>query len=62
VLKRDLLFYGNHINSKINYMINEVNWNILVASGKEIKRDFISSVNENKIAYKISKMVEKLFE
>ena len=44
------LFY-NYINSKINYLINEANWNILVASGKEIKRDCMNSVNENKIAY-----------
>lgn len=28
--------------------LNEANWNILVASGKEIKRDSISSVNENR--------------
>ena len=28
-----------------------MNWNILVASGKEIKRDSISSVNENRVAY-----------
>ena len=26
--------------------INEVNWNILLTSGKEIKRDSLSNVNE----------------
>ena len=31
-----------------NSVLNEVNWNILLASGKEIKRDSISSVNENR--------------
>jgi len=29
-----------------------VNWNILVASGKEIKRDSMISVNESRAAYK----------
>jgi len=28
-----------------------VNWNILVTSGKEIKRDSMISVNENRTAY-----------
>ena len=46
------------MNSKRNYVINEVNWNILVTSGKEIKRDSMISVNENRVAYK-SKMVYK---
>jgi hypothetical protein len=31
---------------------NKVNWSILVTLGKEIKRDSISSVNENRKAYK----------
>jgi hypothetical protein len=31
-----------------NSVINEVNWSILLASGKEIKRDSISNVNENR--------------
>jgi hypothetical protein len=39
------------MNFLVNQVINEVNWNILLASGKEIKRDSISSVNENGIAY-----------
>jgi len=39
-----------HINSKINHLINEANWKILIASGKEIKRDFVNSANENEIA------------
>jgi hypothetical protein len=30
--------------------VNEVNRNILVTSGKEIKRDFMISVNENRTA------------
>jgi hypothetical protein len=29
-----------------------VNWNILVTSGKEIKRDSMSSVNESRKAYR----------
>jgi len=42
---------------------NEVNWNILLTSGKEIKRDSTINVNESRRAYiKISKMVRKLFE
>lgn len=33
-----------------------MNWNILVTSGKEIKRDSMSSVNESRKAYnKVSK-------
>lgn len=32
---------------------NEVNWSILLASGKEIKRDSISSVNENRYRLKV---------
>jgi hypothetical protein len=28
-----------------------VNWNILLASGKEIKRDSVISVNESRLAY-----------
>ena len=39
-----------------------MNWNILLTLGKEIKRDSISSVNENRSVYKISKIVLKLFE
>ncbi len=39
-----------------------MNWNILLASGKEIKRDSMISVNENRLVYIISKMVKKLFE
>lgn len=31
--------------------LNEANWNILVASGKEIKRDSTISVNESRAAY-----------
>jgi hypothetical protein len=34
-----------NIYSKTNLIINEVNWNILLTSGKEIKRD--STINEN---------------
>jgi len=48
--------FGNkleHMYSKINSIINEVNWNILVTLGKEIKRDSIISVNESRIAYSI---------
>ena len=40
-----------HINSKRNFLINEVNRNILLTLGKKIKRDSIISVNENRIAY-----------
>ena len=39
-----------------------MNWNILVTSGKEIKRDSMISVSENGKVYKLSKMVKKLFE
>ena len=38
--------------SRRNSIINEVNWNILVTLGKEIKRDSIISVNESRKAYK----------
>jgi len=38
------------MNSKRNSLINEANWNILVASGKEIKRDSTISVNESRAA------------
>jgi hypothetical protein len=31
--------YLVHLDSKRNLIINEVNWNILVTLGKEIKRD-----------------------
>jgi len=31
-----------------------VNWNILVALGKEIKRDSMNSENENRWAYTLS--------
>jgi len=50
------------INSKRNLIINEVNWNILLTSGKEIKRDSMISVNKNRLVYIISKMIIKLFE
>ena len=36
-----------------------MNWNILLTSGKEIKRDSMISVNENRVAYIISKMAYK---
>ena len=39
-----------------------MNWNILLTSGKEIKRDSMISVNENGSVYIISKIVIKLFE
>jgi len=41
------------MNSERNSVINELNWNILVTLGKEIKRD--STINENKsrVAYSI---------
>jgi len=39
------------MNSERNSIINEVNWNILVTSGKEIKRDSMISVNESRAAY-----------
>ncbi len=39
------------MNSERNPIINEVNWNILVTSGKEIKRDSMISVNESRAAY-----------
>ena len=39
------------INPKRNQIINEVNWNILLTSGKEIKRDSVISVNESRKAY-----------
>jgi hypothetical protein len=39
-----------------------VNWNILLTSGKEIKRDSMISMNESRVVYKISKMVVELFE
>jgi len=31
----------NNLNSRINLLVNKVNWNILVTLGKEIKRDSI---------------------
>ena len=40
--------------SERNSIINEVNWNILVTLGKEIKRDSISSENESREAYILS--------
>lgn len=46
---RDIISY-NYINSKRNLILNEVNWNILVTSGKEIKRDSMSSVSESRVA------------
>ena len=39
------------MDSERNPIINEVNWNILVTSGKEIKRDSMISVNESRRAY-----------
>jgi hypothetical protein len=41
------------MDSERNSIINEVNWNILVTSGKEIKRDSIISVNESRAAYNV---------
>jgi len=38
------------MNSKRNSLVNEANWNILLASGKEIKRDSTSSENESRVA------------
>lgn len=32
------------MNSKRNFLINKVNWNILVTLGKEIKRDSIKQI------------------
>ena len=37
--------------------VNEVNWNILLASGKKIKRDSISSVNESRLGFKVKWLV-----
>lgn len=39
------------MDSERNSVVNEVNWNILVASGKEIKRDSMISMNESRVAY-----------
>ena len=39
------------MKSKRNSLINEVNRNILITSGREIKRDSITSVNESRRAY-----------
>jgi hypothetical protein len=36
--------------SERNSIINEVNWNILVTLGKEIKRDSMISENESRKA------------
>ena len=30
-----------------------MNWNILVTSGKEIKRDSMINVNESRVVYKV---------
>ena len=38
-----------------------MNWNILLTSGKQIKRDSVSSVNERGIAFKV-KWSTNLFE
>ena len=43
------------MNSKRNLILNEVNWNILVTSGKEIKRDSMNSVSESRVAYKVER-------
>ena len=48
------MFY-NYINSKRNLILNEVNWNILVTSGKEIKRDSINSVSKSRVVYKVKR-------
>ena len=58
--KRELIY--KNINSKRNFLINEVNWNILLTSGKEIERDSMINVNKNGEVYIISKLVIKLFE
>ena len=34
-----------------------MNWNILLASGKKIKRDSISSVNESRLGFKIKRWI-----
>lgn len=34
-----------------------MNWNILVTSGKEIKRDSMINVNESRTAYKVSEYI-----
>ena len=36
----------NNNEEEIKEEINEVKWNILLTSGKEIKRDSLSNVNE----------------
>lgn len=38
------------MNSKRNFLINEVKWNNLITLGKEIKRDSISNENEHRKA------------
>jgi len=38
------------MRSQRNSIINEVNWNILVALGKEIKRDSMINVNKSRTA------------
>jgi len=47
------------MDSERNPIINEVNWNILVTSGKEIKRDSMISVNESRTAYIKSQIIYK---
>jgi len=60
-IKEILLIYILNINSKRNPLVNEVNWNILVTSGKEIKRDSMSNVNESREAYKNQNQVKKVW-
>ena len=43
-----MFYYTKYIYSKRNSIINEVNWNILVTLGKEIKRDSMISENESR--------------
>lgn len=48
-------FFYNYMNSKKNFVINEVNWNILVTLGKKIKRDSINNVSESRAAKKVKR-------
>lgn len=48
VLVGAVMIYLININPKRNLIKNEANWNILIALGKEIKRDSIISVNESR--------------
>jgi hypothetical protein len=55
ILKRadcfNLCYNFLRMYSQRNSIINEVNWNILVTLGKEIKRDSMISENESREAY-----------